>query len=116
MRKACVDAECRLKPEMNGLRGLIVRSYLPSVWVFSTEKESATLLISVMGNMHVHQGRPPEADMEIDVEIEWTHELLKAVLRDRGRSSIPEFAYPKIYARTTKGRQAFNFLKDQFGL
>lgn len=108
----CPDIERRLKPSLRGITGMIVQTYLPQVWVFETETETATLVVDAHGNAHVEGGASPGRD----VTIRWKHDLLSSVLRTRSRVSVPGGVRPTIMFHTPKGRRAFDYLRGRLGL
>ena len=108
----CPEIESQLKPNLRGIRGMIVQAYLPQVWVFETETETATLVIDVHGNAHAEAGAEPRGN----VTIRWKHDFLAAVLRTRSHASAPGGIRPTIMFHTPKGRKAFTFLRRRLGL
>jgi hypothetical protein len=108
----CEEIEKQLKPNLSGLKGLLVRGYLPQTWVFETEYGECTLFLDAEGNARVFPG--PSQDR--DVTIRWKHDSLASVLESKSRSSISDGDYPDIFVQTEKGRAAFNYLKKDIGL
>jgi hypothetical protein len=108
----CEEIEKQVKPNLWGLKGLIVRGYLPQVWVFETEYGSCTLFLDTEGNARVFPGTAQNRD----VTIRWKHDSLVSVLESRNRSSVSDGDYPDIFVQTEKGRAAFNYLKKEIGL
>lgn len=106
------EVESQVKPALKGLTGIIVRGYLPQVWVFETESEVATLRVDLQGNVSTESGGASNRD----VTIRWTHDLLATILRSRNRNAIPYGAYPEVKYHTAKGRAAFNYLRSRLGL
>lgn len=108
----CFDVECELKPKLSGfLSGAIIRSYLPQHWVFRTEKETITFSVDKNGNATVKTGAGGKPDVTIDID----HDYLSNVLKTRSKPSfLPNRSNIKFH--TSKGKTAFNFLKDRFGL
>jgi hypothetical protein len=106
------DIESQIKPHLRGFFGGIVRGYLPQVWAFRTETESASLKVTALGNVRASDGLPKD----FDVLIIWTHEQLTAALRTRDRTQVPAGAAPAVEFRTRKGKTAFSFLRSRFGL
>jgi len=91
---------------------MIVRGYLPQVWVFETEAETASFVVDSRGNAHVEVGAKPSRD----VTIRWQQDFLATVLRTRSHASIPGGIHPIIMFHTHKGRAAFNYLRKEIGL
>lgn len=103
--------EAQLKPQLSGLFGGVVRSYLPQRWVFVTEEGSATLGVETTGIVWVRAGAEPSAD----VTIETSHAKLAAALRSRSREGLPPDPV-RVTAHTTRGRTAFDFTRKRLGL
>jgi len=108
----CEEIEKQVKPNLRGLMSLIVRGYLPQVWVFETEYGACTLFLDTEGNARVFPG----TDQDRDVTIQWKHDSLASVLESRSRSSLSDGDYPDVFVHTEKGRAAFNYLKKEIGL
>ena len=108
----CPEIERQLRPNLRGIKGLLVRGYLPQTWVFETESETVTLLVDSQGAVSTQ----PSAPLHRDVTIRWKHDFLSSVLRTRSRASVPGGIRPVVMFHTPKGRRAFNFLKKRFGL
>jgi hypothetical protein len=106
------DIESQIKPHLHGFFGRIVRGYLPQVWAFKTETESASLTVSEEGAVVTSDGVP----RHYDVLIKWSQEQLTAALRTRDRSQIPPGAAPSVKFGTHSGKTAFGFLRSKFGL
>lgn len=107
----CPELETQLRPNLSGIFGGIVRSFLPQAWVFVTEGETVTLNVDTNGNAYVRSGRSANAD----VVIETSHALLSAALRTRNAASVPKGPV-KITPVTQKGGTAFTFLRGHLGL
>ena len=108
----CVEIEKQLKPNLGGLKGLLVRGYLPQTWVFETEYGESTLFLDAEGNARVFPG----PDQNRDVTIRWKRDSLVSVLESRSRSFVLDGDYPDVLVQTEKGRAAFNYLKKNIGL
>ena len=106
------EIESQIKPHLRGFFGGIVRGYLPQVWAFRTETESASLRVSGEGAVRASEGLP----RDFDVLIIWSHQQLTAALRTRDRDQVPPGAPPSVEFRTRKGKTAFSFLRSRFGL
>jgi hypothetical protein len=106
------DIESQLKPRLHGIFRGIIRGYLPQVWAFKTETESASLSVSEKGNVRASEG----VSTHCDVLVTWSHKQLLAALRTRDRARIPSGAAPSIEFKTHKGKTAFSFLRSRFGL
>jgi hypothetical protein len=103
--------EARLKSQLSGFTGVLVRSYLPQVWVFQTEQETATLTVQKDGRVTAAAG----ASSQPDVTIATTHDRLSAALRTRDRAQVPPGPLT-VTAHTSKGRTAFDFTRSRLGL
>lgn len=108
----CEEIERQVKPNLRGLKGEIVSSYLPQVWVFETEYGSWSLFLDTEGNARVFSG----AERDRDVTIQWKHDTLVSVLESRSRVSVSDGDYPNVFVNSDKGRAAFNYLKKYVGL
>jgi hypothetical protein len=106
------DIESQLKPHLHGFFGGIVRGYLPQVWGFKTEAESASMTVSSEGDVRVSTG----VSRHCDVLITWSQRQLMAALRTRDRTKVPKGASPSVEFKTRRGKTAFGFLKSRFGL
>jgi hypothetical protein len=106
------EIESQIKPHLRGLFGGIVRGYLPQVWAFRTETESASLRVSSEGSVRVSAGLLKDHD----VMISWSQEQMTAALRTRDRTKIPAGTAPSVEFATQKGKTAFSFLRSRFGL
>jgi hypothetical protein len=106
------EIQAELRPRLHGLLGRFVRGYLPQVWAFRTELESASLTVSDKGMVRVSEGIPDD----YDVLIRWSQKQLTAALRTRDKDQVPAGAMPSISFRTRRGKTAFSFLKARFGL
>lgn len=108
----CYEVESELKPKLNGFfTGPIVRGYLPQCWVIKTEKETVTFSLDNNGNTSVKTGAGSRPDVTIDID----HEYLSEALATRNQ---PSFVPKKsdITFHSQKGKTAFNFLRQRFGL
>jgi hypothetical protein len=106
------DIESQLQPHLHGIVGHMIRRYLPQVWVFRTESDSASLRVSEEGNVRASSGVPRQYDVLVD----WTQEQLTAALKTRDRAKIPAGAAPTFEFKTHRGKTAFSFLRSRFGL
>lgn len=111
LSQVSAEVEAQLKPRLRGLTGMFVAGYLPQAWVFVTESEVVSLFVDPQGNASVAAGRP----RSLDVTIETSHALLSAALRTRSPSSVPRGPL-RVTPHTTKGRDAFQYLRGRFGL
>jgi len=108
----CEELEQQLKPNLWGVKGLLIRGYLPQTWVFETEYGESTLFMDAEGNARVFPGPCHNRDLTI----RWKRDSLLSVLESRSRDSIPEGDYPDVVVQTERGRVAFNYLKKNIGL
>ncbi len=105
------DLETRVRAELGGPLGALVKGYLPQRWVFQTENETLTLQIERDGRAETIDGIPGTPD----VTIETSHDRLAAALRHRRQDMVPPGPF-KATPHTPKGRTAFNFLRNRLGL
>jgi len=103
--------EAQLKPQLEGLFGGVVRSYLPQRWVFVTEEGSTTLVVEATGAVRVEDGADPSPDVTIEIG----HDKLAQALRSRRREGLPPGPV-RVTPRTAKGRTAFDFTRRRLGL
>ncbi|MGQ9588498.1 MAG: hypothetical protein ACUVT7_08990 [Thermoplasmata archaeon] len=108
----CEEIERQVKPDLWGVKGLLVRGYLRQAWVFETEYGECTLFLDSEGNARVFFG----SDKNRGVTIQWKRDSLVKVLEARSWSSIPSGDYPNVFVHTEKGRAAFNYLRKEIGL
>ncbi|HXQ79569.1 MAG TPA: hypothetical protein VN819_05100 [Thermoplasmata archaeon] len=106
------EVESQLQHYLHGFFGGLIRGYLPQVWGFRTESESASMTVSKKGIVRAFDGIPRDHD----VLITWSHRQLTAALRTRDRNRVPPGAPPSIEFRTKRGKTAFSYLKSRFGL
>lgn len=107
----CGLIEDKLKPNLKGLTGIILSGYLPQQWVFETETEIVTLAIDKEGNANVVNGTTNNPDVTIDID----HKYLSTTLRTK---SCPTFSPERsnVTLHTSKGKTAYKYLKQHFGL
>lgn len=95
---------------------LIIGSWLPQHWVFTTETGSSTLIVEKEGS----SGGVLDASPNPDVSVEWVDSslnlALEATLTGGNQGSVPREPKPKITAHTKKGKDALGFLGKRFGL
>src|SRR5579859_1484859 len=99
------EIQSELRPRLHGLVGRVIRGYLPQVWSFRTELESASLTVSDKGTVRVSGG----VSEDHDVLVRWSQKQLTAALRTRDKDQIPPGAAPSISFRTHRGKTAFSF-------
>ena len=112
LRPLCSEIETQLRQYLDGALSALIRSYLPQIWTFTTEKGTATLVVSEDGRVTVADG----LDLAADVHVTWAHDRLVAALWTGDRSRIPSGELPRVEFRTRKGLRTFNFLRVRFGL
>ncbi len=105
------DLERQIAGAMQGLTGMIVRAHLPQVWVFVTERETASLQVDRQGKVSAAAGAIAPAD----VTVETSYERLTTALRTRDRARVPPGPF-RATPHTEKGRRAFDLLKKRLGL
>jgi hypothetical protein len=106
------EIESQIKPHLRGFFGGIVRSYLPQVWAFRTETESASLTVSAEGNVRASKG----VARGCDVLITWSQKQLMSALQTRDRARVPLGAPPSVEFKSHRGKTAFSFLRSRFGI
>jgi len=111
LRSICPEVEGELKPNLKGLKGAIVRGYLPQIWVFKTDKETVTLRVDQEGHVCAKAGGAREPDVVIRID----HRLLTFALESRERPE-GDIKPPEIEYNTKKGKTAFKFLRKRLGL
>lgn len=111
LRGVAADAEREVRARLTGFFGGIVRSYLPQVWVFTTEEGTASLRVAADGRVTVTPGAAATADVTIEVG----HARLRAALTTRDRSRVPPGPLT-VTPHTAKGRAAFDYLRGRIGL
>jgi hypothetical protein len=111
LRSICPEVEGELKPNLKGLKGTIIRGYLPQTWVFKTGGETVTLQVDVDGNVSASAGEAKEPDVVIRID----PRLLALALESRKRPE-GEFGTPEVEYNTHKGKTAFKYLRGRLGL
>ena len=107
----CSLIENKIKPNLRGLTGLILIGYLPQQWVFVTEEETVTMAIDKKGNANVVNG----AMENPDVTLEFDHKYLSTTLKAQSSPNFPP-ERSNVTLHTSKGKTAYNYLKQHFGL
>ena len=106
------EVEAQLKPNLIGLAGLLVRGYLPQVWVFDTGTERAFLIVDTNGNVRVGSETVEPSDVLVTTAHDTLSTALEAANGLRSRDSVIRGQItPRFY--TTKGEIAFNFLRSK---
>jgi hypothetical protein len=111
LRQIAPDLQQQVQKNLTGFMGAILRSYLPQVWVFRTEQDSATLRVGQQGEVGVFPALPESPDVTITT----SHAKLSAALTTRDRSKVPPGPVD-VQAHTSKGRTAFDFTRQRLGL
>ena len=111
LKTICLEVDAKLKPNLIGIKGIIVRGYLPQAWVFKTQKETVTFHVDRDGKASTMGGGTDKPDVTITAD----HEMLIEALKTR-KNPAGDFKPPKIDSHTSKGRTAFNMLRDRLGL
>lgn len=109
--KVAPEIEKELKPRLQGWIGSFVRAYLPQVWVFETEADSATVRVEPTGTVAVIPGSAPSPDVSIHAPKARLERLLTSRTRPE---SVP--ADVRVVPHTSKGRIAFDQVRSRFGL
>ena len=103
-----LEIQMRMQSQLEAkVRGSIVKSQLPQVLGFKTEKEEASFKVDQKGVARVY----PKLLQNPDVLIEWKHEYLLSVLGTRSLKGIPEGEAPKITINTMRGRIGYTMLR-----
>jgi hypothetical protein len=105
------ELQARLQQQLTGFTGALMKSYLPQVWVFQTEQDTASLTVAQDGQVSIAVGAAPKPD----VTIQTSHERLSAALTTRDRSKVPPGPLT-VTPHTSKGRTAFEFTRSRLGL
>jgi len=109
--KVAPEIEKELKPRLHGLIGSFVRAYLPQVWVFETDRDSASVRVDTTGSVTVTPGPTASPDVTIHAPKARLEKMMAARTRP---ASLP--ADVKVVPHTTKGRVAFDQVRARFGL
>ncbi|MFZ0891154.1 MAG: hypothetical protein WB778_02925 [Thermoplasmata archaeon] len=105
------ELEARLQQQLTGFTGALLKSYLPQVWVFQTEQDTASLTVANDGHVSI----TASAASQPDVTIATSHERLSIALKTRDRSKVPPGPMT-VTPHTSKGRTAFEFTRSRLGL
>ncbi len=111
LRDAGRDLEPRVRDQLRGFFGSMVRHYLPQTWVFRTEEETVSLHVDAMGAVTVSAGALAPADVTVEVG----HDRLRAALTTRSRAGVPSWPLT-VTPHTGKGKAAFGYLRERIGL
>jgi hypothetical protein len=107
-----VEIEMRMKLQLDAIvRGSLVRSQLPQSWNFKTEQEAAFFSVSKDGKTSIGDGLVPNPD----VTIEWKHDFLCTVLKNRSIEGIPPGEEPVVTVHTMKGRIGYAMIRRSLG-
>lgn len=99
---------------LSGPMGPMVRSYLPQVWVFETDRGTVTLAADAGGRITSFAGGMQQRDVTVRVPYD---RLVAAFQSSGGRRGPPASgAPPQVTYHTEKGNTAFGFLRSEFGL
>ena len=107
----CPEIEAQLKPNLQGIFGGVIRGYLPQAWAFKTDAETVTLDVDADGRASLRRGGSPNPD----VLVKGTFDALSAALSVRNPAMVPAGSIQAI-PLTSKGKMAFQFLRNRFGL
>ena len=110
--KYSVEIEMKMRLQIEPIvRGSLVRSQLPQTWNFKTEQETAYFSVSKEGKTSIDDGQVPDPD----VTIEWKHDFLCAVLKNRSIEGIPPGEEPMVTVHTLKGRIGYAMIRRSLG-
>lgn len=101
------EIEEKIKPHLDGLRGVIVKTRLPQVWSFRTEQESVSIFIDKDGKTKVKAGESQAPD----VTIEWKQDFLCSVLSKKSAKDIPSGERPDITIHSPKGHDGYSIVR-----
>ena len=108
----CTEISMRMRLQLRTIvRGSLVRTNLPQAWNFKTEAEEAYFLIDKDANASARAGRADDPDLTI----EWKHDLLASVLRNRNLDGIPAGEEPKVVINSVKGRIGYAMIRRHLG-
>jgi len=108
----CSEVEREIKKALSGiLTGVFIRGYLPQNWIFKTENETITFSVSSTGDTSVMTGASDSPDVTIEID----HDYLVSAIQNRSQPSFKPQRF-EISLHTPKGKTAFNYLRDRFGL
>jgi hypothetical protein len=105
------EIEAEVQRRLTGLFGGMLRAYLPQTWVFRTEEGTASIRVDAAGKATVTNGAAEGADVTVAVG----HAKLEAALTSGSRGAAAPGPV-HVETHTAKGRAAFSFLRDRFGL
>ena len=106
-------AQKEIQSRLRGLLGGMLRHYLPQIWVFRTDRGTASLTVTAEGVAGVTGGALAPADVTIDIG----HERLAAALATlAGKGKPPAPGGLKVTTHSAKGRAAFDYLRARIGL
>jgi hypothetical protein len=112
LSKYSVEIEMRMRLQLDAfVRGSLVRAQLPQKWNFKTEQEAAFFSVSKEGKTSIDDGQIPDPD----VTVEWKHDLLCAVLKNRSLEGIPPGEEPMVTVHTVKGRIGYAMIRRSLG-
>jgi len=112
LAKYSVEIEMRMRLQLDAfVRGSLVRAQLPQSWNFKTEQETASFSVSKDGKTSIDDGQVPEPD----VTIEWKHDFLCVVLKNRSIEGIPPGEEPVVTVHTMKGRIGYAMIRRSLG-
>ena len=99
----------KLKPNLRGFFGGMIRAYLPQAWIFTTEAETVTLYVDAEGNVSVGGGRASSPD----VIVQGTNAALGAALDTRKAAMVPPGS---IKARPMTSKETWHSISSGIGL
>lgn len=112
LAKYSVEIEMRMRLQLDAVvRGSLVRSQLPQSWNFKTEQENAFFSMSKDGKASIEEGLVSDPD----VTIEWKHDFLCAVLKNRSIEGIPPGEEPIVTVHTMRGRIGYAMIRRSLG-
>ena len=108
----CTEITMRMRLQLQTIvRGSLVRANLPQTWNFKTEAEEAYFVIDKDANASACVGRASNPDLTI----EWKHDFLASVLKNRTLDGIPAGEEPKIVINSIRGRIGYAMIRRHLG-
>ncbi len=105
------EVEGQVQQALSGFWGFVVRGYLPQVWTFTTETDSATLIVDSNGRARVSSGTARQPDVTVNA----SHRLAAAALGGDRRTAGLYGNEAHVTTRTQKGAAAWAFLRQRLG-
>ena len=102
-----------LKPHLHAFYGMLVRSYLPQVWWFTSESSQVALEVDKHGDCRVSDGQGGKPD----VSITWTDLAFRIALSTGSQNELPPgVGPPKVKIHSHRGKAGYDQLRKRLGL